>query len=131
MVGKTWGRPRKKARNITGLRNQDQHATSPPISKGSIRLSGKRELDECQQNEGKTISNGLKISFEQEYDGSAPTDESEVDEEIELELLEDEEFGWKLADMVEKENDRDLDWIPERLKRDSKRQKNAMKRQSE
>jgi hypothetical protein len=68
----------------------------------------------------------LKISFEQEYDGSAQTDESEIDKEIELELLEDEEFGRKLADMIKpEEDDKDLDWIPERLKRE--RRKNEVK----
>jgi hypothetical protein len=116
MAGKTHGRPRKKSRNITGLRNQEQYASSKsPVSEVSIGLSGQQELDEHEPDQDETITavfDGLKINFEQEY-GSASTDESEIDEEMELVVLVDEEFGRKLADMIEKQDDKDLDWIPE------------------
>lgn len=61
-----------------------------------------------------TISfNGLKINFEMEYEVEL-TEDSGIDEEIELEMLDDIEFGRKLAEMPERE---DLDWIPRVLRR--------------
>ncbi|KAG2755653.1 hypothetical protein P692DRAFT_20844483 [Suillus brevipes Sb2] len=71
---------------------------------------------------------GLKINFEQEYvdHGSTDSDELDIDEEVELDVLNDEEFGKKLAEMAETEDGKDPDWIPERLQR--KMQKAAAKR---
>ncbi|KAG2059955.1 hypothetical protein BDR06DRAFT_1003013 [Suillus hirtellus] len=45
------------------------------------------------------------------------SDKSDIDEEVELDLLNDEEFGKKLTEMVEREDGKDLDWITERLQR--------------
>ncbi|KAG2048591.1 hypothetical protein BDR06DRAFT_975890 [Suillus hirtellus] len=56
------------------------------------------------------------------------SDKSDIDEEVELDMLNDEEFGKKLTEMVEREDGKDLDWIPERLKR--KTQKAASKRKN-
>lgn len=66
------------------------------------------------------VFNGLQINFKEEYDvdhGSTDSDELDIDKVVELDVLNDEEFGKKLAEMAKKEDGKDLDWIPERLQR--------------
>lgn len=65
---------------------------------------------------------GLKVNFEKKYENETD-DESDLDEELELEILNDEEFGQRLVALVETEEGRDLNWIPEQLR--GKRQKCA------
>ena len=55
------------------------------------------------------------MNFEEEYEGDCTTYGSDIDEEGELEHLDDEDFGQRLADMVQREDDVDVDWIPEQL----------------
>lgn len=54
----------------------------------------------------------LKISYGQEYKQEIEEGESDldIDDEIELEMLDDIEFGQKLAEMVEREDGKDADW---------------------
>ena len=66
---------------------------------------------------GQPETYGLKTNFEEEYEGDYTTDESDIDEEMELEHLSDERFSQKLAEMVQREDNVDLDWIPEQLQR--------------
>ena len=50
-----------------------------------------------------------KQEYEEEIQGESDLD---IDGEIELEFLQDVEFGRRLAEMVEKEDQKDADWIP-------------------
>ena len=69
------------------------------------------------------------MNFEEEYEGDYATDGSDIDEERELEHLDDEDFGRRLADMVQREDDVDVDWIPERLRRQQQKRAAMHKRE--
>ncbi|KAJ7934945.1 hypothetical protein B0H13DRAFT_1854651 [Mycena leptocephala] len=43
-------------------------------------------------------------------------DESDIESELDLDDFEDEDFGFKLVEMAEKEDVKDLDWLPPRLR---------------
>ncbi|KIK81411.1 hypothetical protein PAXRUDRAFT_15258 [Paxillus rubicundulus Ve08.2h10] len=63
---------------------------------------------------------GLKISYEQEYEQEVEEGKSDldIDDEIELEMVDDVKFGRRLAEMVEKENKKDVDWVPRVLQQE-------------
>ena len=52
--------------------------------------------------------------------GTGSTYNSDIEEEMELDILDDEEFRRKLAEMIEKEDGKEPDWIPERLRKKRK-----------
>jgi len=109
------GRPKKRARNLTGLQNQVPRAISlaspAPITQSQV--SPAREVESESDNEDNvTVAyDGLKISYEEEYMGTGSTYNSDIDEEMELDILDDEEFGRKLAEMIEREHGKEPDWI--------------------
>ncbi|KAI6100664.1 hypothetical protein EV401DRAFT_1894503 [Pisolithus croceorrhizus] len=118
------GRPKKKSKNISGLCNQQKpmpSITESIAADSSVKNSAQghniRESDQDESDvENLTIAlDGLKINFEVEYEAEM-TEDSEVDEEIELEMLNNVEFGRKLAQMVEHEAEKDLDWVPRVLR---------------
>ena len=121
------GHPKKRARNLTGLQNQVPHAILP-ASPAPIRaitqsqVSPAREVESESDNEDNvTVAyDGLKISYEEEYMGTGSTYNSDIDKEMELDILDEEEFGWKLAEMIESEDGKEPDWIPERLRKKRK-----------
>jgi hypothetical protein len=123
-----YGRPKKRARNITGLRNQGPR-TITPASLASItqsNVSSARRSDQESESDDEddlkvnVVYDGLKISFEEEYTNAAFTDnESDIDEEVELDILNDEEFGRKLTEMMEREDRKESDWIPGRKRQKS------------
>ncbi|KAI6098775.1 hypothetical protein EV401DRAFT_2081935 [Pisolithus croceorrhizus] len=113
------GRPKKKSKNISGLCNQQKpmpSITESVAADSSVKNSAQgHNIQESDQDESDvenlTIAlDGLKINFEVEYEAEM-TEDSEVDEEIELEMLNNVEFGRKLAQMVEHEAENDLDWV--------------------
>ena len=118
------GRPKKRARNLTGLQNQVPRtislASPAPITQSQV--SPAREVESESDNEDNvTVAyDGLKISYEEEYMGTGSTYDSDIDEEMELDILDDEEFGRKLAEMIEREDGKEPDWIPERLRKKRK-----------
>jgi hypothetical protein len=116
------GRPKKRVRNIVGLRNQAKCTpASPDIIESSASLAEETRSDAPDDEDNITVPyDGLKISFEEEYLNMTDTDTSDIDEEVELDILDDEEFGRKLAEMVEREDGKGADWIPERLRRQRK-----------
>jgi hypothetical protein len=61
---------------------------------------------------------GLKVSYADEYEEEIRDGDSEfdIDDEIELEMLNDVEFGRRLAEMVENQDKKDADWIPRVLR---------------
>ncbi|KIK24654.1 hypothetical protein PISMIDRAFT_29102 [Pisolithus microcarpus 441] len=114
------GHPKKKSKNISGLCNQQKpmpSITESVAADSSVKNSAQgHNIQESDQDESDvenlTIAlDGLKINFEVEYEAEM-TEDSEVDEEIELEMLNNVEFGQKLAQMVEHEAEKDLDWVP-------------------
>ncbi|KAF9236630.1 hypothetical protein BU15DRAFT_76727 [Melanogaster broomeanus] len=124
------GRPRKRLRNISGLHGQLEAGHATPLA---IAGDNSRPVDDSDQYESESDHNGqfkdnlavafdgLKINFEEAYGDTDGSDMSDIDEEIELGILEDEEFGRKLAEMVEKEDGKDPEWIPERMRRKKQR----------
>lgn len=104
-----------------GLRNQAQHTPASPDIIESSASSEETRSDAPDDEDKITVPyDGLKISFEEEYLDMMDTDTSDIDEEVELDILDDEEFGRKLAEMVEREDGKGADWIPERLQRQRK-----------
>lgn len=105
------GRPKKKSRNTAGLRNQRR--TLPSISE---RITS--DIDEShtdhETEELAVVFDGLKIDYQQEYDEEVDSEDEEyVEAEIErLKMLDDVDFGRRLAEMVDKEDEKDADWIP-------------------
>ena len=87
---------------------------------------------DSEANGDPTIAiDGLKIDFKDLYvdlDGTDMSD-SDMDEEIELGILQDEELGRKLAEMVKREDSHDPDWIPDRLRRQQQRRAAEKKRE--
>ena len=127
------GRPKKKQKNISGLRGQQQKLPEPqnrsetdPVPL-AVDLGLENQDDDNIQGELDTY--GLKTNFEEEYDGDYTTDESDVDEEVELGHLNDEEFSRKLAEMVAREDDMDLDWMPEGLRRQQQKRATMHRRE--
>ena len=115
------GRPKKKQKNISGLRGQQQKLPEPQnrSETDSVPLAVDLRLENQDDDniQGELDTYGLKTNFEEEYDGDYTTDESDVDEEVELGHLNDKEFSQKLAEMVAREDDMDLDWMPEGLQK--------------
>ena len=86
------GRPAKKQKNISGFRGQyrDCSSTSEPS-----------KLHDSEGNQDITIVfDDLKIQFEQEY--MKAEDSDKVVHELEMDDLYDEDFGFRLAEMVRK-----------------------------
>ncbi|KAG2122630.1 hypothetical protein BD769DRAFT_1389528 [Suillus cothurnatus] len=128
------GRPKKKQRNTSGLRNHKMSSLAPkasstthveqlPVTSDTLPTQSQSELDselgDCEDTAiqlARVVFDGLKISFKQEY-CEEDTDESDIDEEVECIVLNDKEFSRKLVEMVLKEEDGDPDWIPEQLQR--------------
>jgi len=135
------GRPKKKQRNTSGLRNHKTSSLAPeassithggqlPVISDALPTPRQSQSDpELDSELGDYEDTGtlrlagvavdsLKISFEQEYH-EEDTDGSDIDEEIEWGVLNDQEFSCKLAEMIQnsKEDDGDPDWIPEQLQR--------------
>jgi len=130
------GRPRKKPRNISGLRGQ--HHTIPLVSEVSLTedehhkpgaqgVDNESDLESDGGNNGMVVFDGLKINFRLEYEGQHE-DESDIDDELEWEVLHDEEFGRKLVAMSCNCDEEDPDWIPERLQRKMKKRAAERKR---
>ncbi|KAF8130607.1 hypothetical protein EV363DRAFT_1450407 [Boletus edulis] len=118
------GRPKKKQRNIIGLWNQRRSTISPLVPLTSN--TGHSEPHDSGTPENETdlelLSvqfDGLKISYADEYEEEVRDGDSEldIDDEIELEMLNDVEFGRRLAKMVMKEDEKDADWVPHVLRR--------------
>jgi hypothetical protein len=102
---------KKEARNIFGLHGQQQ--TSSLVSKASFTTSGGlspanslcQSESESAELKGITLKfDGLKMNFEQDYCDNY-SDGSDIDEELKCEIFEDEEFGCRLAEMVQKEDE--------------------------
>ena len=111
------GRPKKRSKNLSGLHNQQPQSRELRDDSEDVPGIGESGQQECHDEEirGWDETYGLKMNFEEEYEGDCTTYGSDIDEEGELEHLDDEDFGQRLADMVQREDDVDVDWIPEQL----------------
>ncbi|KAG2128217.1 hypothetical protein BD769DRAFT_1387659 [Suillus cothurnatus] len=128
------GCPKKKQRNTSGLHNHKMSSLAPkasstthveqlPVTSDALPTQSQSELDselgDCENTAiqlARVAFDGLKISFKQKY-CEEDTDKSDIDEEVECIVLNDEELSHKLVEMVQKEDDGDPDWIPEQLQR--------------
>ncbi|KAF8521613.1 hypothetical protein BU17DRAFT_87850 [Hysterangium stoloniferum] len=112
----------KKSRNTSGLRKQHSSPSQVSISES---LPPDTECSDLEQSDSEVKQlaigfDGLKISYEQEYEQEVEEGQSDldIDDEIEQEMLDDIEFGRRLAEMVEKENNKDADWVPRVLQQE-------------
>ncbi|KAI5982018.1 hypothetical protein EDC04DRAFT_2916011 [Pisolithus marmoratus] len=119
------GHPKKKSKhNISGLRGQQQCSTVSEHAADTLEPDEDLAIDSEFENlelRHAVALDGLKVNFEREYEGDSTTDGSDIGEELDLEFLDDEDFGQKLLMMAEKEDGRDADWIPEQLQRKQKK----------
>ena len=95
---------KKQKRNISGLRNQQKDPTPPG--------------NDCRGNSDHEEPTGIifdstRVDWENEG-------ESDVESKLDLDDFEDEDFALKLADMAEKADVLDLDWLPLNLCRKKK-----------
>ncbi|KII84350.1 hypothetical protein PLICRDRAFT_46228 [Plicaturopsis crispa FD-325 SS-3] len=133
------GRPSKRARNKSGLKNQSRAARSNPSDsvaddarRSSSQSSGSTDQDqeESEWAELTRIFDGLKLQYSEEGSEFEGDDDLEdVDEQSEWEGLEDEEFTEVLAAMAIDEDPNDHDWIPEKIRKKAERRR-AMNRKA-
>ncbi|KAJ7884263.1 hypothetical protein B0H13DRAFT_1890044 [Mycena leptocephala] len=94
---------RKKAkRNITGLRNQQQPDSTPSAVAGD---------SEDTNDDGfmpGIYFDSMRVDWEND-------DESDIESELDQDDFEDEDFSISLLEIAEKEDAKDLDWLPPRL----------------
>jgi hypothetical protein len=117
------GQPKKKSRNMVGLRNQWQ--TLPPISECPVTDADQSDTDQYDSEVEKLAVefDGLKINYQHWHAYKEEIKEEtdlNIDEEIELEMLDDVDFGQWLAEMVDREDEKDADWVPRVLHREQK-----------
>lgn len=121
---KSRGRPPKKQKtNMTGLRNQSQRA-SPNLSGVSAGRSGSSErgLDARLIVRTDNISitfDSIRVNWEEEE--GAQTEVSDVDDEMELDIWDDEDLADMLEEMTKKADSKDAEWLPPRLKKEQSR----------
>lgn len=119
------GWPKKRPRNISRPHGQAAAPCATQIGDESQTVDDSdqhdSESDEHFEDNLAVAFDGLKFNFKKVY-GDADDDVSDIDEEIELGILEDEEFGKKLAEMVKREDGKNPEWIPERLWRKKQKQ---------
>ena len=110
---------RQRTQNITGLEGQNQFAHS----------MGTTSSDDEEQNQNSCtfLPECLKFNIEEGYESEGSSDESDVDEETGLSILESEEFQQKMLEMLERE---DAEWLPGWLKRKKEKCMKAYKRKS-
>ncbi|KAG6327462.1 hypothetical protein ID866_11627 [Astraeus odoratus] len=108
------GRPRKKQKSASGLRSQELESLAPEADVPSAE----KDIDDDSGTNQDIETCGLESAHEHRSDFDIDKPGSEKDEEA---GLGDEEFGRRLAEMMDKEDNRDCDWIPKRLLRQRER----------
>lgn len=110
------GRPRKRQWNTSGLRGRSAQAAQPGRNQQDPCLTQAEDHHQCNSKADEEISDepdilfdSLKVNFAKAFDGDSDSDPSDIDEEVELAILDDKEFGRKLAEMVEREEEKDPD----------------------
>ncbi|KAJ7573601.1 hypothetical protein C8J56DRAFT_903250 [Mycena floridula] len=112
MTGARRGRkPKKQARNLTGLRNQPR--PEPVDSDSDEAISGPDSDDSADPN---VYFDSARVDWEKEENAGGESDLDVDEEDLDVEDLDDEDFGRRLAEMASKEDDKDTDWIPYELR---------------
>jgi hypothetical protein len=110
------GRPAKrKKRNISGLKNQNaslipSHDSSPRSTSPGI----------APPQPIVTVTDSIRTNWEEE--DSAPLD-SDLDDQLELDIWDDEDLAEKLEEMLMKADVEDCDWLPPRLQQQKNQRK--------
>jgi len=95
--------PRKKTnRNLAGLRNQPKQSQA-----SSVAIGGSKDNSNDALLPGMHFDS-MRVDWEND-------DESDIESEVDLDDFDDEEFGINLLEMAEKEDPKDLDWLPPKL----------------
>ncbi|KAI6168541.1 hypothetical protein EDD17DRAFT_1750092 [Pisolithus thermaeus] len=107
------GHPKKRQRthNIMGLKGQYQPASSTGARSSALS-------DKQPSNPHLFILEIFKFNVEEGYTSEQSSDESDVDEEVEWDLLENEELCERMIKMMERE---DAGWLPECLQQKRER----------
>ncbi|KAF8989625.1 hypothetical protein BDQ17DRAFT_1434329 [Cyathus striatus] len=127
------GCPKKKARNTTGLHNNQrnnapQHSNSPSIAS----LSSLEHIVNDSTTNSPSIASLSSLehivndSTTINEDLSDDEDSEDTVSEFNWDDMEDEEFGRKLADMALEDDPGDEDWIPPKLKCSNLKKKVSM-----
>ncbi|KAG6325956.1 hypothetical protein ID866_13133 [Astraeus odoratus] len=116
------GHPKKRPKNISRLCNQKHEIL--------VFMEDKEEnISDNDGTDGHMEVYGMKLDFAQEYVSDFETDDLDVDEEVEVDeeaCFGDDEFSQKVAEMVDREDNADYDWIPDCLLK--KKEKHAAER---
>ena len=104
----------------TGLKGQNQSAYSMGTSTSS-------DDEEQNQNSCTILPECLKFNIEEGYESEGSSDESDVDEETGLSILESEEFQQKMLEVLERE---DAEWLLGWLKHKKEKCMKACKHES-
>lgn len=106
------GRPAKKQKNTSGLRNQGY--TTPSTSSAYPDLMDTDSIDELEDLGLQFDSTRVDWRREEVIDDGSDID---LDESVmDLDDLEDEEFMQRLVEMAMREDENDPDWVPARLR---------------
>ena len=125
------GRPKKRSRNISGLRNQPGASKTKPVHATPIPEDSQDETSELETSDSAAdahlnlVHDSLKPRFDADDAGSG----SDLDEESDWEELEDEEMLTKMVKLIEvlEGKAEDAEWIPAELMR-AREKAEAMKR---
>ncbi|KAI0308562.1 hypothetical protein OF83DRAFT_1180666 [Amylostereum chailletii] len=139
------GRPPKRKRNISNLRNQPSTQTSTPLSPQAAAGSVPEEASENDPNEEvhaetdadtdtdmdwdpAVVFDGLRIVENEDVDGMGP--ETEVEEVEDDDELNDEDFCQRLCELAEQMDDdpKDETWVPDWQKRKRRREREGKAR---
>lgn len=123
------GRPHKKPRgNISGLKNQkaspvpsqdSSHQSASPTGSG---FDQQQDIDFEERHH--ITFDGTRINWEEE--DTAPLD-SDIDDQMELDIWDDEDLAEKLEEMMRKSDEKDCDWLSPRLQQQHNQRKGGCK----
>lgn len=116
---------KKQKRNISGLRNQSL-ASATPSGASTGRSSGspvsglEQQTSSVPAESFQVLFDSTRVDWEKEDEG--PT-ESDVDDEMGLDVWDDEVLAENLVAMVRKVDGDDDDWLPPRVRKEQSRRK--------
>ena len=115
------GHPSKKhKRNISGLRNQSSPSPAcsiPPTRNGSTSPanSGLDQQVEAEPKDFQIVFDSTRVDWQKE-DGADL--DSDLDDEMDLDIWDDEHLMEKLVAITKKADDEDGEWLPPQVKKE-------------
>src|SRR5258705_293896 len=121
MPSKPRGRPPKKRRNLAHLQKGSSSSTILPLSQGCPPVSAVTEAENDvpigrSQGTGQLPVHHKKDEASSEAEDSGEESDAEDYTESGWDDLGDEDFGRRLAEMALKDDPKDFDWVPAKLR---------------